>query len=125
MKSTQSSSRRAFTLVEIMIVVLIIGILLTIATPAFLRARMKSQATACRHNLTNILSVKERWAMDLNRGANDTPTWADLVTPGVYLKSQPICPNSGTYTIGDLSQVPTCSIGNSGTPDDPNDDHIY
>src|SRR5207249_12320140 len=59
---------RGFTLVEIMIVVLIIGMLMTIAMPQFQRARTGALARACQHNLKHIVGAKERWAMDNNRG---------------------------------------------------------
>ena len=43
-----------FTLVEIMIVVGIIGIIIAIAVPAFLRQREMSRARACQDNLKTI-----------------------------------------------------------------------
>ena len=58
------SLRRAFTLVEIMIVVLIIGILVAIAVPNFVRARESARARACVGNLSQIDSAKEQYAMD-------------------------------------------------------------
>ncbi|WP_395139763.1 type II secretion system protein, partial [Armatimonas sp.] len=66
------SLRRAFTLVEIMIVVLIIGILVAIAVPNFIRARESARARACVGNLRQIDSAKEQYAMDnrLAQGAS-------------------------------------------------------
>ena len=54
----------AFTLVEIMIVVLIIGILLGIAVPNFIRARETSRSKACIANLKQVDTAKEQYAMD-------------------------------------------------------------
>ena len=103
---------------EVMIVVLIIGVLLAVAVPQFYRARDRSRATACQRTMVEIMGAKERWAMDNNRGATDTPDMTDLVMPGVYLKSTPDCPSGGDYVIGSMSDIPTCSIG--GTRGAPN-----
>ncbi|MDO8683436.1 MAG: prepilin-type N-terminal cleavage/methylation domain-containing protein [Armatimonadota bacterium] len=109
-----------FTLIEIMIVVLIIAILLAIAIPNFLRARETSRAKSCMANLRQVETAKEQWAMDERKAATDTPTAANLVTE--YMRSAtdntlPTCPSSGTYTIGDMSTRPLCSIGTNGTGD--------
>jgi prepilin-type N-terminal cleavage/methylation domain-containing protein len=107
--------RRGFTLIEIMIVVLIIGILLAIAVPNFLRARETSRAKSCAGNLRQIETAKEQWAMDNKKGATDTPALATDLVPN-YIKTAPACPSAGTYTPGDMSTRPTCSIGGtSGT----------
>ncbi len=104
-------ARRAFTLVEIMIVVLIIGILLAIAIPNFIRARESSRAKSCQANLKQIDSSTEQYLMD-----NKTTTYPALtaLTP-TYLKSTPSCPSGGTYTIGSASANPSCSIGGAAT----------
>jgi len=115
-------SQKGFTLVEIMIVVLIIGILLAIAVPNFIRARESSRAKSCVANLKQIESAKEQWAMDTKAAPNATPTAADLYGTTQYIKTTPVCPSAGTYTIGDMATRPTCSIG-PNTPD-PGDDHV-
>src|SRR5215469_3469910 len=94
-----------FTLVEIMIVVLIIGILLAIAVPNFIRARESSRAKACVSNLKQIDSAKEQWAMDNKQTTGATPGQTDLY--GVYTKETPSCPSNGTYTINGVGTNPT------------------
>ncbi len=113
----QVRRRRAFTLVEILIVVAIMGILLAVAVPQFQRAGNRSRARSCQASLKQIAGAKERWAMDGGRGPTDTPNMSDLAGPGLYLKAEPKCPAGGTYTLGNMSAQATCSIG--GTPGDP------
>lgn len=100
---------KGFTLVEIMIVVLIIGILLAIAVPNFVRARETSRARTCVANLKQVDSGKEQYAMENRLAAGAAVAWANLVPN--YLKRQPACPSGGVYTIGNVGTDPTCSIG--------------
>ncbi len=104
------NARRGFTLIEIMIVVLIIGILLAIAVPNFVKARESSRARACVANLKQIDSGKEQYAMD-QKVSTATIAMTDLVGATNYIKSTPACPSSGTYTIGAIGTSPSCSIG--------------
>jgi prepilin-type N-terminal cleavage/methylation domain-containing protein len=98
---------KGFTLVEIMIVVLIIGILLAIAVPNFIKARETSRKQTCIGNLKQMDSAKEQWAMENNKTTGDACAWADI-TPA-YIKSQPNCPSGGTYTVAVIGTNPSCS----------------
>ena len=104
-------ARHGFTLVEIMIVVLIIGILLAIAVPNFIKARESSRAKACVANLKQIDSAKEQWAMDNNQQNGASVALATLVGTNGYIKSTPTCPSGGTYTVAAIGTNPSCSIG--------------
>ena len=104
----KARAERGFTLVEIMIVVLIIGILLAIAVPNFVKARESSRAKACLANLKQIAAAKEQWALDNNKRDGAKCTMEDLVPD--YIKPEPVCPSGGTYTVGDVGTNPTCDI---------------
>jgi prepilin-type N-terminal cleavage/methylation domain-containing protein len=119
MNRIRNRKAKGFTLVEIMIVVLIIGILMAIAVPNFIRARENSRRSTCIANLKQIDAAKEQWAMETRQAPGATPAQADLVgdaaNPG-YIKNWPTCPSGGTYTINPVGTNPTCSIAGHVLP---------
>jgi len=122
-------SRLGFTLVEIMIVVLIIGILLAIAIPNFVQARETSRAKGCVANLYQITSAKMQCVMD-NRlsppgtaGFSIDGTTATIPGPNGtyqlvsgaantagYIRQIPACPGGGQYNPNGIDVPPTCNI---------------
>ena len=114
LKKAARAARRGFTLIEIMIVVLIIGILLAIAVPNFVKARESSRTKACIGNLKQVEAAKEQWAMENKKGSTDTPTDTDLFGTTAYVKVKPLCPSGGTYTVGTVATSPTCSKSADG-----------
>ncbi|MBC8137160.1 MAG: type II secretion system protein [Fibrella sp.] len=107
-------NQRGFTLIEIMVVILVIGLLLTIAVPNFLKAREKARKNACVNNLRKIDWAKDCFLMDNNKDRDTLIGEADIYPPnGIsYLKTIPKCDSGGDYTIGSGSESPTCSYGN-------------
>jgi prepilin-type N-terminal cleavage/methylation domain-containing protein len=87
---------KGFTLVEIMIVVLIIGILMAIAVPNFLKARQSSRQKTVIANLKQVDSAKEQWAMETGKINGAACAEGDLYP--TYMKSYPNnTPVAGTY----------------------------
>lgn len=101
------SNKHAFTLVEVMIVVMILAILLAIAVPNFIRARQNGRVQSVVGNLRQLESAKEQWAMDQGKSSADVPVQADLVPQ--YLKKWPFGPvgNAADYVPNDLNSRST------------------
>ena len=120
MKLQGGQSRRrgsaGFTLIEIMIVVAIIGILLAIAVPGWMRYRYVSQARVCQENLRIIDEAKEQLALVEGLSGGTVVEWDQLYVAGdrgkCYLDHGiPACPASGDYILNPISTLPECSVG--------------
>ena len=96
-----------------MIVITIISILLGIAIPNFINSRERTKGTSCCDNLRQINQAKEQFAM-ANSLSEGSPVTAGNLMP--YLRDSvfPSCPSGGIYTVGNVGDDPTCSIGKTG-----------
>jgi len=106
---------KAFTLVEIMIVVAIIATLAAIAVPGFLRARKRSQASRVLNDLRIIDNACDMYAIETNKKANDpinTADWTNYLKKGtnLYLTGRDILGNSyGAQVVDDIPAVPSAT----------------
>lgn len=127
--------RKAFTLIELLIVVAIIAILAAIALPNFLEAQTRSKVSRCKSDMRSLASALEAYYVDWNSytrragGADpDNPQgWQMLTTPVAYITSVPQDPfglarrpadnalRGMLYELG----VGALGIGNAGTPTNP------
>lgn len=100
------------TLLEILTVLGIIGILLLIALPGWLRQREHSRGIACQENLTKIEHAKEMYIFDYNLKKGESVEMTDLWEEDAtgYLKREPFCPAGGDYTANVVDTDPTCSF---------------
>jgi prepilin-type N-terminal cleavage/methylation domain-containing protein len=94
---TTKQSHRAFTLVEIMIVVAIIALLAAIAVPAFIRARKRSEASLVLNDLRLIDAAVSQYAIETQKATGDAVYVSDWVD---YVKQDTRLADSGTDIFG-------------------------
>lgn len=107
-------NNKGFTLVELMVVVVILGILVAIAVPIYNNITGNAERNACHANLRTIDGAKTQYAVSAGL------TWPDDFFRGGTI---PTCPAGGTYsnTEPDNADQATCSkhgtySGGTATP---------
>jgi prepilin-type N-terminal cleavage/methylation domain-containing protein len=118
-RAAAKSTLAAFTLVEIMIVVLILGIILAIAIPNYVRQRACAQANTCINNLLKIESAAAQFALENGKKNGDLIDYPNDIKPYIKLNSAgeiPNCPASGIYSVTIVGTNPICSLGTLVTP---------
>jgi len=86
-------NRKGFTLVELMVVVVIIGILVAVAVPVYNSTTNNAKIRACQANLRTINGAIQQY--DANEATAATAV-TNLVP--MYLAKAPTCPDGGNYT---------------------------
>ena len=111
MISKVRNSKSAFTLVEIMIVVAIIGLLAALAIPGFVKARKQSQGRRIINDARQMDAAVDQWALENGKKDGDTVDTAGAAT---YLKTAWTANDllNNAYTI---STVGTNQVKISGT----------
>jgi prepilin-type N-terminal cleavage/methylation domain-containing protein len=109
-------SRKAFTLVELMIVTAVIAIILAIAVPNYLKSATTSRKTICIANLEKIDAAIDQWVLENHippgtalSESDEAKVYRDYVKGG-----KPKCPAGGTYTIHSVGDSPQVTCSNEG-----------
>jgi general secretion pathway protein G len=122
------SVKKAFTLIEILIVVVILGILAAIVIPQFTKASEEAQVGNVVTQLQTIRSQIELYRVRNNGGfpvlIDGTTPFLDIVNvPGTnlapdgntYMKAGPINPRTGTSTVAAGTAEPTAAVARGDT----------
>ena len=105
--------KKGFTLIEILIVVMILGILVAMAIPNFTAARDRVKKDMCINNLRQLKLAKEQYALEYEKGLSITPAAADLdnyIRDGTDSLICPLDPaRAFNYDINNIGTNPTCN----------------
>lgn len=83
--------KKAFTLIELLIVVAIIAILAAIAVPNFLEAQVRSKVSRAKADLRSVATAIESYAVDYNHYPLSRQA-EKLTTPVAYITALPLDP---------------------------------
>ncbi|MCD6588410.1 MAG: prepilin-type N-terminal cleavage/methylation domain-containing protein [Candidatus Fermentibacteraceae bacterium] len=85
-----------FTLIELMVVIVIIGILASIAIPKFAGVAESAKYAACRSNLRNIAEALELYRAENGEfpGAYQGHKWRELTYFSDYVQTEMRCPST-------------------------------
>jgi type IV pilus assembly protein PilA len=110
MKPTSTHSTKGFTLVEIMIVVVIIGLLAAMAIPAFQKVRTSSQDKAVLNNARQLSAAADQYFLE--NGVSSV-LQTGLVGPTNYVKSLNLVANE-SYPAGYTQAITITITGVAG-----------
>lgn len=101
MSGQQKSNRRGFTLVEMVVVVLIMGIVAAVAMPRMAASTQTAKTNSAKQSLATIRNAIELYKADTSSNPPDSATLATVLKP--YLKgpfpAAPTGANAGSASV--------------------------
>jgi len=108
-------NRKGFTLIELLIVVVIIGVLASIAIPKFANTKEKAYLTSMKSDLRNLVTAEEGYFADSIKYTSDLGTMYRTST-GVVGPTITVTPDGWTATVSHTTTTRTCAVYTGSTP---------
>ena len=102
--------RTGFTIIEMLIVIVILGLLATIVIPKFGSSREKAMVASMKSDLRNLVTQQESQLADSGRYATSFPPAVWRTTAGVTGPTITLTSDGWTAVVGHLSTTKTCVI---------------
>ena len=107
--------RKGFTLIELLIVVVIIGVLASIAIPKFANTKEKAYLTTMKSDLRNLVTAEESYFVDSIKYTSNLGTMYRTST-GVLGPTIALTGDGWTATVSHTTTTRTCAIYSGSTP---------
>ena len=107
--------RKGFTLIELLIVVVIIGILASIAIPKFANTKEKAYVTSMKSDLRNLVTAEEAYFADSIKYTSNLGTMYRTST-GVLGPTINLTADGWTATVSHSTTTRTCAVYSGSTP---------
>lgn len=112
--SPRHSGHKGFTLIELMVVVVILGILFSIAIPNYIRAQENAKLAECKSNQRNLATAATVYAMD-NGIVNGVVNSGVLTADGYAIAPLGECPSSEVFDNDDYDVDIVDGVGSDAT----------
>ncbi len=111
-----SGGNKGFTLIELLIVIVIVGILATIATSGWQVMRERALVNALRQDLRNLVTAQEAYVSGNQTYATSVALLSDMYTPspGVSITIENVTTTAWEATASHGALSRTCSISVGG-----------
>jgi len=110
--------RAGFTLIELLTVVVIIGLLATIALPKLTNLKMRAQVAAMKSDLRNLVTLQETYFAQNLQYATDLGS-AYTVSAGNPMPTITLTGDGWTATLTNVTAGQTCAVFMGSTPARP------
>jgi hypothetical protein len=113
----------ATKVIDWMVVFVFVVVLFAMALPIYFSDGIGNRKTntniTCINNLRQLDAAANQFALEQNKTNGAPIHFPDDLTPYIKLNAEgkiPPCPAGGIYTIKQVGDIPTCSLGSAITP---------